>query len=64
MPPSYGVARLLNDVTEEGKRPRTQREDGANYALVLGVGSIKDVIEAKREAQQQFRSARTRPRGV
>jgi hypothetical protein len=64
MPVSYGIARLLNDIIEEGKRPRTQREDGAYNALVLGAGSIKEMIQAKRQAQLQFGSARTRPRGV
>ena len=48
MPVPYGIAGLLNDIIEEGKRPRTQREDEANNAFVLGVGSIKDLVEAKR----------------
>ena len=52
MPVPYGIAGLLNDIIEEGKRPRTQREDEANNAFVLGVGSIKDLVEAKRQTRQ------------
>jgi len=52
MPIPPGIARLLNEIIEDAKRPRTQREDEANNAFVLGVGSIKDIIEAKRQARQ------------
>ena len=52
MPAPSGIARLLNEIIEDAKRPRTQREDEANNAFVLGVGSIKDIIEAKRQARQ------------
>ena len=58
VPVPYGIVRLLNDIIEEGKRPRTQREDEANNAFVLGVGSIKDMIEAKRQARQSTLSRR------
>jgi hypothetical protein len=52
MPVPSVMARLLNDIIEDAKRPRTQREDEANNAFVLGVGSIKNIIEAKRQARQ------------
>ena len=58
MPVPYGIVRLLNDIIEEGKRPRTQREDEANNAFVLGVGSLRDVIESKRQARQSALSQR------
>lgn len=61
--PPHAIASLLHDIMEEAKRPRTQREDEANNALALGVGSIKDVIEAKRAARQS-RLPRVRPRGA
>jgi len=58
VPVPYGIVRLLNDIIEEGKRPRTQREDEANNAFVLGVGSLRDVIESKRQARQSALSQR------
>ena len=58
MPVPYGIVRLLNDIIEEGKRPRTQREDEANNAFVLRVGSLRDVIESKRQARQSALSQR------
>jgi hypothetical protein len=54
MPMPEGIASLLHQIMEEAKRPRTRREDEANNALALGVGSIKDVIEAKRKARQSL----------
>jgi hypothetical protein len=57
------IASLLDDMMEEAARPRTQREEEANNALAWGVGSIEDVIEAKRAARQS-QSPRARPRGA
>jgi hypothetical protein len=44
---------LLREMLEEANRPRTRAEDAANNAAVLGVGSIQEMMEAKRHARQQ-----------
>jgi hypothetical protein len=59
-PTPHGIAELLDDIMEEGNRSRSAREDAANNAFALGVGSLKDVIEAKRQARQQSTSPGTR----
>jgi len=52
VPAPSGLIRILNDIIQDAERERTQREVEAGYALVLGVGSIKDLIEAKRQARR------------
>jgi hypothetical protein len=59
VPPEF--YRLLSEIAAEGNRPRTPSEDAANEAFVLGVGSIKDMIEAKRQARQKAASGRAWP---
>ena len=54
-------ARLLGEIAAEGNRARTRSKDAANEAFVLGVGSIKDMIEAKRQARQKAASGRAQP---
>ncbi len=49
---------ILRYILEEASRPRSQRENEAWGALVLGVGSIKDVAEAKQQARQLQRRER------
>jgi TnpA family transposase len=53
MPIPDGFRRLLREMLEEANRPRTRAEDAANNAAVLGVGSIQQMIEAKRRAREQ-----------
>jgi hypothetical protein len=53
MPLPNGLSQLLNDIIEEGGRRRTPAEYAANNALALGLGSIKDAVEAKRQARLQ-----------
>jgi hypothetical protein len=53
MPVSPQFYRLLSAIAAEGNRPRTPSEEAANEAFVLGVGSIKNMIEAKRQARQE-----------
>jgi hypothetical protein len=60
MPTHDGIDRLLSDMLEDAKRPRTPREHAANHVAILGVGSLKDMIEAKRQARQEAASLSTR----
>jgi hypothetical protein len=43
---------ILKHVLEESKRPLTEREFAAGERLVLGTGTILDLIEARRAARQ------------
>ncbi len=43
---------ILKDIIEESKRPLSRREIEAGEALILGRGSLRELLEAKHAARK------------
>ena len=47
-----GIERILKEMLEGARQPRTEDQRKAGEALNLGVGSVKDLTDANRRARE------------